>query len=64
VIVQAVETANFLCSAKGLSSVGTQYIGTPSKSTLRGLSITREGFRVLWDDLDHELVKVQALINI
>ena len=63
-IVQAVETANFLCSAKGLSSVGTQYIGTPSKSTLRGLSITREGFRVLWDDLDHELVKVQALINI
>lgn len=64
VIVQAVEMANFLCSSKGMGSIGTPYIGKPSESSLRGLSITREGFKVLWDDLDHELAKVQALTNI
>lgn len=64
VVVQAVEMAILLCSSKGIGSVNTQYIGKLRKSTLRTLSITREVFKVLRDDLDHELVKVQALINI
>ncbi len=64
IIVQAVEIANVLCSSKGRSAIGTACMEKPSESALRALSISRDGLKVLWDDLDHELAKVQALIDI
>lgn len=63
-IVQAVEVANFICASKGIRSMGASHIASPSVSTLTTLSIDRMGLKVLYDDMDGEMAKAHALINI
>ncbi len=64
VIVQAVETANFLCAFKGIDSIGIPHVNPPSGSILEALSFDRHGLKVLCEDLDQELVKAQAMITL
>lgn len=61
-IVQAVEVADFLCSAKQRSAVGTRRVESPSGATFAALSIDRQGYTVLWKDLDDELAKADRLM--
>lgn len=61
-IAQAVEIADFLCSAKQRSAVGIGGVDSPSGSTFAALSIDRQGYQVLWDDLDRELAKADVLM--
>lgn len=61
-IVQVVELADFLCSAKRRSAIGIQRVDAPSGSTLAALSVDRPGYTVLWDDLDRELTKADILM--
>jgi HD-like signal output (HDOD) protein len=63
-IVEVVELANFLCTSKGLPCVATAAFEPPSAETLRSLSIERDDFRVLWEDLDGELDKSETLARI
>ena len=63
-IAQAVEVADFLCSAKERSAVGIQRVDPPSGSVFAALSIDRQGYQVLWDDLDRELAKADALMTL
>ena len=62
-IAQAVEIADFLCSAKQRSAVGIGRVDSPSGSTFAALSIDRQGYTVLWNDLDRELTKADALMS-
>lgn len=61
-IVQVVEVADFLCSAKERSAVGARRIESPSGATFAALSIDRQGYTVLWNDLDDELAKADRLM--
>lgn len=63
-IAQAVEVANFICVSKGIRSMGVSSVAPPNASTFMALSIDRQGLRVLYDDVDNELAKAHALINI
>lgn len=62
--VRVVEVANFLCFSKKLSATGTFKLKYPSERTFAELSITREGLKVLWQDMDEEIAKSSSLINI
>lgn len=61
-IAQVVEIADFLCSAKHRSAVGIERVDPPNGSAFAALSIDRQGYTILWDDLDGELVKADALM--
>ena len=63
-IVRVVEVVNFLCSKKGITSVGLHNVRPPSEKTFSALSIGRNDLKVLWQDLDEELKKVDDLIGI
>lgn len=63
-VVQAVEVANYLCSSKGISSMGVKNVPAPPRSAFDALSIGRHELKVLWTDLDQELTKAEDLINI
>ena len=63
-VVRAVEIANFLCSRKGITSVGLHNVRPPAGSTFSALSIGRDDLAVLWKDLDDELRKAQELCEI
>ncbi|MCZ7626171.1 MAG: hypothetical protein C3F12_12290 [Candidatus Methylomirabilota bacterium] len=63
-IAQAVDIANFICTSKGIRSMGASSIAPPSLPTMTALSIDRQGLKVLYDDLDAELAKAHTLINI
>jgi HD-like signal output (HDOD) protein len=63
-IAHTVEVADFLCSAKRRSAVGIQRVDPPSGSAFAALSINRQGYAVLWNDLDGELAKADALMAI
>jgi HD-like signal output (HDOD) protein len=60
-VVEVVELANFICSCKGVSSIGIQAVRPPSKETLDSLSISREDFQVLWEDVNDDLGKTEML---
>lgn len=63
-IAQAVEIADFLCSTKQRSAIGIGRVDSPSGSILAALSIDRQGYTVLWDDLDRELAKADVLLGL
>lgn len=60
-IVEVVELANFICTAKGIASVEVLTANPPSAETLGSLAVDKEDLRVLWEDLDQELEKAEAL---
>lgn len=63
-IVEVVELANFICASKGVPSVDAATVEPPSAETLDSLSINREDYRVLWEDLDEELEDAEILARI
>jgi len=60
-VVEVVELANFICTCKGIASIGIQAVKPPSKETLESLSIDREDFQVLWEDVNVDLEKTEIL---
>ncbi|QDU62350.1 HDOD domain protein [Planctomycetes bacterium Pan216] len=63
-IVQAVELANYLCTSKGISAIRSAPVGKPSLQALESLGVTREDYRVLWEDIDAELRDARSLLTI
>lgn len=63
-IGHAVEIANYLCTRRGLPSLGVQNISIPHRDAFSALSLGREGMRVLVEDLEKELHKSQDLFRI
>jgi HD-like signal output (HDOD) protein len=60
--VQCVEVANFICSAKGMASVGLNLVEFP-RSALEALSLGKEDIMVLASDLDRELEANRSLFE-
>jgi HD-like signal output (HDOD) protein len=60
-VVEVVELANFLCTCKGIPSIGVQAVRPPGRRTLESLSINREDFQVLWVDVNEDLEKTEIL---
>jgi putative nucleotidyltransferase with HDIG domain len=54
-IACTVEIANYLCSKKGITSIGVANIGIPNPAAFALLSIGRNDLKVLCQDLDAEL---------
>lgn len=52
--VRCVETANFICSLKGITSVGMQLVAFP-KETFQQIGMSRDDLVVLATDLDREM---------
>ncbi len=61
-VVQCVEVANFVCTHKGISSVGVKLVGVP-QGALESLALRKEDIKVLAADLDHELSLYKHLFN-
>lgn len=63
-LVQAVAVANFLCTKKGIGSIGARQLPNPDATTLADLTLGRRELLVLWQDIDHELERYKALIEL
>ena len=63
-ITQAVEVGNFLCTKKGISSMGVLNVQPPGVETFAALSIGRNELKVLFQDLDEELEKARDLYQL
>ncbi len=61
--VQCVELANFICSLKGMSSVGIHLVEFP-RAAITTLSLGKDDLAVLASDLDRELANNQNLFEI
>ena len=61
--VRCVEVANFVCSLKGITSVGRQLVVFP-KATFQEFGLTKDDLLVLVDDLDRELANNQMLFQL
>jgi putative nucleotidyltransferase with HDIG domain len=61
--VQCVELANFICSLKGMLSVGVKLVQFP-QAAIVALSLTKDDLMVLATDLDAELARNQALMQV
>lgn len=59
-----VDVANFLCSAKGITSTGHYHLSPPNPETFATLSLSREDIEVLWADLESELERSRPLLEI
>lgn len=62
-IVQCVEVANFLCSFKGITSIGVNLV-PPPKETIIALMLTKEDLKVLITDLDSEILRYESLFKV
>lgn len=62
-IVRCVEVANFICSLKGISSVGLNLTAPPGEA-LKALSFTKEDVKVLVVDLDEEMIRYEDLYRL
>ena len=60
-VVRAVQLADYLCESKGISILDVPTLRPPTRASLSALAIHRDGFRVLWEDLDAELTAVRRL---
>ena len=61
-VVQCVETANLLCTLKGISSVGMKLV-RPSVTTLKNLSLNKRDMLDLSEDLDEQIKINRALFS-
>jgi HD-like signal output (HDOD) protein len=61
--VRCVELANFICSLKGMASVGVHLVEFPRAGIL-ALSLGKEDLVVLANDLDREIDSNQSLFQI
>ena len=62
-IVRCVEVANFVCTLKGISSVGRNLLAPPYEA-IRALSFKKEDIKVLVTDLDEEMVRYESLYQL
>ncbi len=62
-IVRAVEVANFICTAKKISSIGVNLVKI-CRPALEALSLTVDDVSVLSEDLDEELKKNASLLSL
>lgn len=62
-IVQCVEVANFICTLKGIPSVGLKLIVVPQR-TLNELSFKKEDIKILVTDLDDEMARYESLFHL
>jgi HD-like signal output (HDOD) protein len=62
-VVRFVEVANFICSVKGISSVGINLVQFP-RDAVAGLSLTKEDVVVLATDLDREMSANESLFQL
>jgi HD-like signal output (HDOD) protein len=62
-VARFVEVANFICSVKGISSVGANLVRFPIEA-IEGLSLTREDVVVLVTDLDREISANESLFQL
>lgn len=61
--VRCVELANFICSLKGMSSIGLHLVEFP-RSSMLALALGKEDLVVLANDLDRELLNSQYMFQI
>jgi HD-like signal output (HDOD) protein len=61
--VQCVEVANFLCSIKGITSVGINLVQVPQVA-VGSLELSKDDLKVLLADLDDEIKKSESLFHI
>lgn len=62
-IVRCVEVANYLCSLKGISSIGMNLVAPPYDA-IKALSFNKEDLKVLVIDLDEEMIRYEGLYHI
>ena len=62
-VVQCVETANFICSVKGIASVGINLVQFP-RGAIEGLALSKEDVVVLATDLDREVSANESLFQL
>lgn len=62
-IVLCVEVANYLCTAKGISSVGKKLI-RPPREAVQALKLTKQHLQALVADLDEEFLNNQPLFEL
>jgi HD-like signal output (HDOD) protein len=62
-VARFVAVANFICSVKGISSVGVNLVQFP-RDAVEGLSLTKEDVVVLATDLDHEMSANESLFQL
>jgi HD-like signal output (HDOD) protein len=62
-VVRFVEVANFICSVKGIPSVGINLVQFP-RDAIGGLSLTKEDIVVLATDLDREMSANESLFQL
>jgi putative nucleotidyltransferase with HDIG domain len=60
--VDAVVVANFLCSRRGMSSLGVHNVEPPPQVVFERLGIDRDHLTHIWDRLEEELEKSAAVI--
>lgn len=62
-IVQCVEVANFICSLKGITSVGINLV-PPPRETIMAMLLTKDDLKVLITDLDSEIARYESLFKL
>lgn len=62
-VVHCVEIANFVCSVKGITSVGINLVQFP-REAIQGLTLTKEDVVVLATDLDREVNANESLFQL
>ncbi|MGQ9574424.1 MAG: HDOD domain-containing protein [Thermoguttaceae bacterium] len=62
-VVRCVELSNFICTLKGLSSVGLNLVQFP-RAAIEGMSLTKDDLAVLAADLDRELKANEGLFQL
>jgi len=62
-IVRCVELANFVCTLKGISSIGLNTMAPPYEA-IKALSFRKEDVKVLVTDLDEEMVHYESLYQL
>lgn len=60
--VDAVVVANFLCSRRGMSSLGVHNVEAPPQAVFERLGIDRDQLTHIWDRLEEELEKSAAVV--
>lgn len=62
-IVRCVQVANFVCTLKGISSIGRNLLAPPYEA-VKALSFGKEDIKVLVTDLDEEMARYDSLYQL
>jgi len=62
-IVRCVDVANFLCTVKGVTSIGMKLVAPP-REAVKALNLSKDDLKVLMLDLEEECRQNQPLFEI